>query len=395
MTRPALATGIFVAVAALTAPVAVIAPNGLAVLLAVAGLTGIVLDPAARRVAGLPRWLLAICGVFAAFALVSLFWTLDPAEGFDGWLRVCVTGGLGLALVARARALDDGARRRVGHALLGGYIAALFLLAVQLASQRLWGVSGSVAALWYPPETNFWALFNRSATVLVIFLPLAAFAAYRRYGAAASLAFAVGGLAITFQLNSLAAELAAIVGLAAAIGAAIAGRHSPRLLAIVLAGATLSAPLAAKSDMLADLAGRRDITVSIYHRAAIWGFTAERIAEKPLLGWGMHAARAMPDAKATIGRGAELMPLHPHNGPLHLWLEFGALGALLGAGLLAGLALSTGGSTASRLSRTALLLAALVVASISYGLWQGWWMATLWLAGAFAAALPDDAHARP
>ncbi len=395
MTKPALATRIFVAAAALTAPIAVVAPNGLAVLLALAGLAAIALDPAARRAIGAPRWLLAVCGAFALLALASLAWTLDPAEGFDGWLRICVTAGLGLALVARARALDEAARRRVGDAFLGGYIAALLLLALQLASQRLWGANASIAALWYPPETNFWALFNRSATVLVLVLPLAAFAAYRRFGIPAALVVAAIGIAFTFQLNSLAAELAAIVGVAGAFGAAIAGRHSPRLLAAVLAALMLAAPLAANSDALADLARRRDVSVSIYHRAAIWGFASERIAEKPLLGWGMHAARAMPDAGVTIGRGAELMPLHPHNGPLHLWLEFGALGALLGAGLLAGLALATGGPTSSRLPRTALLLAALVVASISYGLWQGWWMATLWLVGAFAAAMPDETRTRP
>jgi O-antigen ligase len=395
VTKPALATSVFVAVAALTAPVAVIAPNGLAVLLALAGTAAALFDPAARRMSDAPRWLRALLAAFALVALASLLWTLDRAEGFDGWIRVCMTAALGLMLVAKARKLDDSARRRVSGALLGGYLAALVLVGLQVASQRVWDLDNSIAALWYPPETNFWALFNRSATVLALVLPLVAHAAYRRYGVRAALALAGVGIFSIFQLNSLAAEIAVAVGTAGAVCAAIAGRHSPRVLAMLLVGLMLAAPFAARSDALAELAARRDISVSIYHRAAIWGFSAARIEEKPLLGWGMHAARAMPDAKHTIVRGAELMPLHPHNGPLHLWLEFGALGALLGAGLLAGLALSTGGSAASRMSRTALLLAALVVASISYGLWQGWWMATLWLSGAFAAALPDDAQAQP
>ncbi len=395
MTKAGLATSAFVAVAALTAPVAVIAPNGLAVLLAIAGMAAALFDPAARRMAGAPRWLRTVSAAFALVALVSLLWTLDPAEGFDGWIRVCVTAVLGLMLVAKARALDGSGRRRAGDALLGGYLAALVLVGLQVASQRIWTLEHSIAALWHPPETNFWALFNRSATVLALLLPLAAHAAYRRYGLRVALALAAVGIFAIFQLNSLAAEIAVAVGTAGAVCAAVAGRHSPRALAILLVGLMLAAPFAARSDALAELAARRDVSVSIYHRAAIWGFSAERIEEKPLLGWGMHAARAMPNAKHTIVRGAELMPLHPHNGPLHLWLEFGVLGAVLGVALLAGLALETRGQAASRLSRTALLLAALVVASISYGLWQGWWMATLWLAGAFAAAMPDDAQEQP
>ncbi len=393
MTKPAVATRAFVAVAALTAPVAVVAPNGLSVLLALAGLAAAIFDPDARRMAGVPRWLGAVWIAFAFVAFVSLLWTLDAGAGFDGWLRVCATAVLGLMLLAKVRRLDDSERRRAGEALLGGYAAALVLVSLQVASQMIWDLDNSIAALWYPPETNFWALFNRSATVLALVLPLAVHAAYRRYGARAALAFAAVGVFAIFRLNSLAAEIAVAVGVAGAVGAAIAGRHAPRALATLLVALMLAAPLVARSDALAQIAGRRDLSVSIYHRAAIWGFSAERIEEKPLLGWGMHSARAMPNAKEIIVRGAELMPLHPHNGPLHLWLEFGALGAVLGAALLAGLALETRGPTPARMMRTAALLAALVVASVSYGLWQGWWMATLWLAGAFAAAFPAGEHA--
>ncbi len=390
MNRAGRASSVFLAAAALTAPVAVLAPNGLAVLLAIAGVAIAVLEPALLRLSHVPSWLVRIFAVFLAFAVVSLLWTLDPAEGFDGWLRIAVTAAIGLVLVAKARALDARARARTGDALLGGYVVACLMIAAQLASQWLRDGDGSIAALWYPAETNFWALFNRSATVLVLVLPLAAGAARERYGLPWAAAVFAAGALVTFNLNSMAAELAFAVGTAGAIIAAIAGHRAPRLLAVALAALMLAAPLAAKSDALADLAKRRDLSVSIYHRAAIWGFAAARISEKPLLGWGMHAARSMPNAKETIQYGAELMPLHPHNGPLHLWLEFGAVGALLGAALLAGLALATGGSLWPRVLRTGLLLAALVIASASYGLWQGWWMATLWLIGAFAAAMPTE-----
>ncbi|MBI3506515.1 MAG: O-antigen ligase family protein [Proteobacteria bacterium] len=392
MSGPARASSVLVAAAALTAPLAVLTPNALAVLLAVAGIAIAVLEPALLRLSHVPSWLVRTLLAFLAFALISLFWALDPAEGFDGWLRIAATAAIGLVLLAKARVLDEAGRVRTGDALLGGYLVACLMLGAQFASQSLRGTEGSLAALWYPPETNFWALFNRSATVLVLVLPLAAGAARRRYGTLAAAGVVAVGAYVTFHLNSMAAELAFAVGLAGALGALALRRWSARLLALALVALMLAAPFVARTDALAHLASRRDVTVSIYHRAAIWGFSGARIAEKPLLGWGMHAARSMPNAKETIGYGAELMPLHPHNGPLHLWLEFGAVGALLGAILLGGLALATDGPAWPRALRTGLLLAALVIASISYGLWQGWWMATLWLVGALAAATPDGAR---
>lgn len=388
MSGPKRATAVFVAVAALVAPVSVIAPNAIAILMAGAAGAAIVLDAEARRFAHVPRPLVSLFAAFSALALASLVWTLDAAEGFDGWLRVTVTAILGLALLGKARALDDAGRRRVGDALIGGFAVAAALLVVQIVSEHLWERENSIASFWYPPETNFWALFNRSATVLVILLPLVALAAYRRYGWKAAAVLVVAGAWLTFQLNSRSAELALCIGSAAGVLAALSGRHAPRLLAAGLAAAMLAAPLAAGSAALAEIAERHDLSVSVYHRAAIWGFSAERIAEKPLLGWGMHAARAMPHAKETIARGAELMPLHPHNGPLHVWLEFGLAGALLLAILAWRLGLATAGPPLECALRTGMLVAAFVVASISYGLWQGWWMATLWLAGALAAAMP-------
>jgi O-antigen ligase len=390
VSNPALATRIFVWAAALTAPLAVVAPNGLAVLLAIASVALAILEPALLRLPNVPGWLPRLFAAFLAFALVSLFWTLDPAEGFDGWLRIAATAALGLVLVAKAHALDAPARRRTGGALLAGFIVALAMIAAQLASQQLWENEGSIATLWYGPETNFWALFNRSATVLVLVLPLATGAARERHGVLAAAAVFAAGTYVTFQLNSMAAELALAVGTAGAILAFVLRRWSGRLLAVALVALMLAAPFVARSDALARLAERRDVTVSVYHRAAIWGFAAARIAEKPVLGWGMHAARSMPNAKETIGYGAELMPLHPHNGPLHLWLEFGLVGAVLGAALLAGLARATDGPTWPRAIQTGLLLAALVVASVSYGLWQGWWLATLWLIGALATGTRES-----
>ena len=82
-----------------------------------------------------------------------------------------------------------------------------------------------------------------------------------------------------------------------------------------------------------------DFKISAGHRLLIWSFAGDRIAERPLIGWGLDASRAIPGGDDPIRPGESWMPLHPHNAALQLWLELGVPGAVLFA-LLAALALA-------------------------------------------------------
>jgi O-antigen ligase len=142
------------------------------------------------------------------------------------------------------------------------------------------------------------------------------------------------------------------------------------------------------------------IAVSAAHRLLIWDFVATRISERPLLGWGMEGSRAVPGRDAhpspeTLGRfrlsgpaagylpNAELLPLHPHNGALQIWLELGAIGAFVGA-MLAFLL----GRAATRAARPGVATAGAVTAMLSFGAWQEWWVGAELMAAAAVAGLP-------
>jgi exopolysaccharide production protein ExoQ len=367
----------------LAAPLAVLAPNALAPLLIVCG----ALSLFAR--AWPPRRFALGIGAVLAFALLSLLWTIDASEALDGWLRIAGSAALGLALAGAALALDEAARARVETWLLRGTIAGMALLSAQLLSEWAWTREASLASLWHGPETNFHALFNRSAAILALLLPLAGLAAHRRRGSFAALALIAAGTFLIFNFNSRGAELALVSGIAGAVFVA-AFAKGRAILALGLAGMVLAAPLIAAMPVFDRLSGMRTGGSSVYHRAAIWSFAADRIAEKPALGWGLHASRAIPEAKHQFAPGAELMPLHPHNFALQLWLELGLLGALAGAVGVASLARGIGGDRATRAALAGALCAAFAVAGVGYGLWQGWWMGSLWLLLALAAALAPN-----
>jgi O-antigen ligase len=75
---------------------------------------------------------------------------------------------------------------------------------------------------------------------------------------------------------------------------------------------------------------------------------------------------------------------------LQWWLELGLPGALIGAAfltvLVAGIARHLPGR-AEAAAGQGLLVAATVVAGVSYGAWQGWWIAALALSAALMAAV--------
>ncbi|MBL0930656.1 MAG: O-antigen ligase family protein [Alphaproteobacteria bacterium] len=383
MNRGRIGAASIALVAGCAAPLAVVAPNGLGPLLVVAGLGALF----ARQFPPHP-WLLGF-GAFLAYALLSLIWTIDAAEGLDGWVRITLGAAFGLALIGAATAMDERDRAHAEKALVAGMSIAFAILCLQLASERIWSRSESLASLWHGPDTNFWALFNRSAAAMAILLPLGVLAAFRRFGLVAAVIGAAIGIYLVMSFNSRAAELALLAGAGAALVCAVWGRGS-RLVGLALAMVVLLAPFIASLPIFDELAGRQDLSSSGYHRSAIWSFAAERIFERPIFGWGMHASRAIPGAKTQFLPGAELMPLHPHNAPLQLWLELGVAGAFGAAALMVALARRIRGSAVARAALAGSLVAAFVVASVGYGIWQGWWMGALWIVAALGTALAPN-----
>jgi O-antigen ligase len=116
------------------------------------------------------------------------------------------------------------------------------------------------------------------------------------------------------------------------------------------------------------------------HRLLIWGFTGDRIREKPILGWGLDAARSIPGGKVEIRPGQSWLSLHPHDAALQVWLELGAPGAVLFAMFVSLMWLRLDSTNTRRAYAAAAggsLTAALIVAFAGWGIWQEWWLSML------------------
>jgi O-antigen ligase len=103
-------------------------------------------------------------------------------------------------------------------------------------------------------------------------------------------------------------------------------------------------------------------------RLDMWSFAAAKIVEKPWTGWGLDASRTFGSA----------ISLHTHDAAIQVWLELGAVGAVLAAAfwigvwsLIEGLA-RRDRTAAAAASATA--VAYLTIGGLSFGVWQEWWL---------------------
>jgi O-antigen ligase len=376
---------------------AVYAPLGLAPLLAV---SAVLLLLAQGRSLARPRDVAPLTGLLVLLSLwatLSATWSILPQHSLFEGLRLLLLSAGGLILLGAARALDAPQRATLGIAVAIGVALAVVLLLVEgLSDGALLG-----AVLRQPVRMTH---FDRGSTVLVLSL-WAALIALGRHRVWALLLAAAAVVAVLL-LPSAAATLALGVSVAVFL---VAWRW-PRLVALAMAAVALFLALALPPLLPSDRGvvaihqAAPWIKYSGIHRLMIWRFTADRIAERPFLGWGMDASRELPGShrdlaelypQAGIMPDAEALPLHPHNAALQWRVELGWPGALLCVAIVGWIvwrvARAPALSAPYRAGALAWIAAALVIGMLSYGAWQAWWLSCLWLMAALYAGLADPA----
>ena len=162
----------------------------------------------------------------------------------------------------------------------------------------------------------------------------------------------------------------------------------PKLTVVLLsggaAGTLLISPLLGWLAGFAPAALREALPLSWEWRLVLWRYVSEHIAQKPIFGWGLDAARTFNEEMTLRGQGGlDIVPLHAHSAGLQIWLETGFIGAFLAAGalILAGRSIINAPQL-DRLQTAALaggFAAIAAISSISYGVWQEWWWACSFL----------------
>ena len=216
-------------------PVAILAPRALSALLAIAAVAMLARSARTWRHGWRAERGVWLLGALLLWALLSIAWVGDPAQGFERWIKLALGTAFGVALLSGAATLDGRARRWISGALAVGVALGFAYMALDLALQgapRRW--------LLELPGYYSRAGLNRGLTVAILVIWPAGLWLWRwrRWAALALLALCVAVLSRAESDSATAAFGLGIVTFALAFAA-------PRALALVLAGATAAAVLLA------------------------------------------------------------------------------------------------------------------------------------------------------
>jgi len=369
---------ILTAAFAIAPPLLALAPLGMAPLV----IATAVLAETAERVqkghwASFPPRAATFFSVFLAWCALSLLWDLNAGSGLRKLGDVVLVTVSLLTLLGLADGLSPEQGRRLCKALIGGMLIGMLLLAIEtLFDFPLYrAVVGDNAKLADLVE----AKRSTDALPLLVWPACLALARLGRpwLGALLAVVFAVASLKLTASSATLGMAVSLVV-FAACFVSTVWVRRSLAL-ATVLAFA-LILPV---SILAYDHGGTTAhwIKHSGQHRLEIWHFATERTLERPLFGWGFNASRYVPNGNEVshfLSADHPIIPLHPHDAFLQVWLEIGAVGTIIVAGILL-LALKAVGQWPVAVARFTLpgYAAGLVIAGLAFGIWQSWWMATL------------------
>lgn len=352
---------------------------------------------------------------------VSTLWSLTPSRTFLSVLKFTALTGVGtFVLRTVSQTLDvDCLRNRFW--IFTGYFFA-FVLSI------LFIITEGALLKPFVPETNehIILLLNRYASIVSVFIwPLLYFVARKKGALIASFLglFLIGSL---FFLKNDTSKLACLLGgLTWGCGYYLR-RKMGHVLAVVTMLLVLGAPFLHHGPLNPVNLNQFSPTLfeklkySFHHRLVFWSYGADIVLESPWVGSGYDTARTFAHDAAnqeknkarfrqyilpleslspTWGKHYEqwskkwanyLIPLHTHNAPLQWWLELGFPGALLMTLLcmvvvLQGVRLFDEGTVKKHrwdLPLYAQYVSTMAISGVSYGAWQSWWIAAVWLGAA-------------
>ncbi|MEQ8194219.1 MAG: O-antigen ligase family protein, partial [Rhodospirillales bacterium] len=328
------------------APVAVYASNGTVPLLAVGALAG----ATAALAGGLKQFARSASGVslilLLSWIVLSLSWSISTDDA--SWLAfiLIALNFVGFVFVTAVMQLEPGRARTAQKILILGTMAMIGLFIAEAVT------GGIVLKLLDKPESIIMNTVGRGTTILAVILWPALVLAQTRFRTLLIPAMLlIGAAAAAYLLPVDAAFIAVMAGTIFFFGILYARRIALAVLAAVLALGILSGPWLFLNVL--NIGALTEIGIKVpesrEHRLSIWQFVAGKIAEKPAFGQGLGAAREIGRAEQQRYEALQArqtdhlsiheirLPLHPHNIPLQIWLELGAVGVLLYLGILFGI----------------------------------------------------------
>ena len=271
----------------------------------------------------------AALALFLAFCAASTLWSPSPMAGTTA-LAILYEALGGLLIAHVITRMPGTMAERCGHLLWIGVLVGLALFAFQNATDfPLTRLASGI-----PPDELVRAnVPKRSAVLLSLLCWPAALALHHEKGRWWSAALIPALCTIVLMLSTSRSAHRRDRGRRTVLHDCphCPHRHAPPAEDPGRRGIRRVVPLVLLFDRL-KLVDVTWIFWSARHRIEIWTFATTRITERLWFGHGIDASRSIPsrgEMSQFMPIGDILLPLHPHNAFLQIWLEFGALGCVL------------------------------------------------------------------
>lgn len=396
----------------LLAPVCMFNSRALVPVVALAALGALAIAWRSDRLSALRRidtWFALLLAGYVCAALLSSLVAGGDGESFVSVVKLIGIVAMTLTLIPLQAGLTASDRQWVFLGLFASVALSLVWILLDIATD------GSISAVLFgyektqsgmSPEFGYYGFFWYKSLSALLGVAVFVLGIYMRTRAGVVVALAVTGICILDAglIGSRTAGYGILLALAAGTLYHLVGRHRLKILLAVLAVSFLfplwiAASGIAPADITSKLEPEQPGSYSIAYRMHIWDYVTDKIMQKPALGWGAGSSKHLgTDADGqlsdpTFGLLGEPIPVHPHNGVLQIWLEYGAVGAIVVFGLLARalmIADRYAATSGRRIWGFSAIFLLICFFGFNFSISSSWWLASIVaLAAAAAAFIPD------
>ena len=375
---------------------------GMAPLAAIIGGAGYLSLTEKPDLKSIPGWVWTVM-IFLTWAWITSFWSpYEDTKSLTNPMKIVIGFALYCGAFLAAKRLGDTARNRISRLLIVLITLIPILIAIDLSTGlKLTHLVDPVKPTENVRLESIQTIMNlgHSMAIFVLLFPLLAFILVEKVpnGRIAALAIGIFGFAQAllggFNVGILAIPLIGLVTLIAACFPSTILKILFGLMIVLI----LFAPVIGLISAQVPAEMKSAMPASWEHRLVMWEYVTHQIFQAPFWGHGFDASRTFDatfdsnlDLKMTI------VSLHPHNFGLHIWLETGIVGAIL-----ASLVIGTIAKSVFRIvefeARSAapiagFLVGLIIIAQVSYGIWQEWFWASVILFSALYFCLASSAQ---
>ena len=396
---------LFASIALIFPIVGFIAPKGITLLAISTSLFGfIILKIQNRKINFLGRPFIILFLLFALWSLITSFWAPNILSASIGSLKLLGNFLVGATLFSVLNSVDLKERKLILRSLSIGFFITLGLIAIEIIFESPINIflksvhTGQLKTDGIFLKGAFWlnsSIVNLSLIMWVLFCCWLNRDSIKT-GFKNSVSIVIGFVLVlltSYLIGYITGIVALLFGLIGWLGILVFRKKAIIALAVIFIINVVLLPTVINKIKNFEITVTNIISlpISAVHRIKIWEFTAKKISERPVLGWGMNASKHLPDGKSTVYSASgtilgEVLPLHPHNLIFQIWLELGFVGILIFLCLGYCFLKVTQQGVKSEPVKAIILgqfMTFFIVASLSFGLWQAWWLCVAWFVASF------------